>query len=82
MINQKIELNKYLRPIFKFTENLYEKDVLRNLKLAKSNFKSIKKINFFVEKEVNLNYLIKKAIEKSTQVDETAICQGFLKLYQ
>jgi hypothetical protein len=77
--NPKIPLHTYFLAIFKWLENKYEKDILRNLNISKGSFQSIKKLilEYVVLKMDSLNKT-KIGGDKKVQVDETAICHGFL----
>jgi ISXO2-like transposase domain len=76
----KIDLCTYLFAIYKWIENDFEKDVLRNLNVAKTSFQKIKKhISQFnhCEYERTKNDML-GGPGIMVQVDETAICHGYL----
>lgn len=76
----KIQIELYLLAIYKWIENVYEKDILRNLKISKFSYQLIKKhiLKFIeLEREIEENKLLGSNGMK-VQVDETVICHGFL----
>ncbi|KAG0420500.1 hypothetical protein DMUE_6339, partial [Dictyocoela muelleri] len=79
----KIKIELYLLAIYKWVENVHEKDVLRNLCISKKSFQKIKKnIYDFITEEKNKNtctLLVGKG--KKVQVDETVICHGDIADY-
>lgn len=76
----KINLNIYMLSVFKWLENGYEKDVLRNLNISKGCYQKIKaKIAKFICLKINdLNNTKIGGNKRKVQIDETAICHGFL----
>jgi hypothetical protein len=66
--------------VYKFIENKFENDVIRNLNISKNCYNSIKKqIRSFIIKKFDEKEIIKLGVEgKAVQVDETAICRGVL----
>lgn len=75
----KIAISDYLYAIYKWIENHFEKDVIRNLKISKKSYQNIKKNCIgFAKKMHELKQEIKLGGEKTLQVDETVICHGFL----
>lgn len=74
-----IKISTYLYAVYKWTENLYEKDVLRNLQISKLSFKKINKIIFqFINFKQLTETNEKLGGEYTVQVDETLICHGNL----
>lgn len=74
-----IPIHNYLFAIFKWLENAYEKDVIRNAKISKKSFTVIKKHLIEWCREKNKAFDIKLGSNgKQIQVDETAVCHGLL----
>lgn len=77
----KINLNDYLYAIYKWIENGFEKDVCRNLNIAKGTYQNIKKnINNFLNDQFILEEKLGGKNIK-VQVDETVICHGETELF-
>lgn len=74
-----VPIHNYLFAIYKWLENSYEKDVLRNSKISKKSFSIIKKhlLNWCKQKNIE-NYRKLGGKKKQVQVDETAVCHGLL----
>ena len=72
----KIGLNDYLFAVYKWIENSGEKNVLRNINIAKRSYQLIKQhiYRFLIENfESNLSVKL-GGQNKTVQIDETAIC--------
>ena len=64
--------------IYKWIENSFENDICRNLQRSKNSYKKL--IYEFIESNKEQDEKLGGEFIK-IQVDETAICRGFLKKY-
>jgi ISXO2-like transposase domain len=75
----KVEIFTYLLAIYKWIENVFEKDVLRNLQISKSSYQGIKQhIYAFIKREISSANSGLLGDKLMVQVDETVICHGSL----
>ncbi|KCZ77306.1 hypothetical protein H311_01686 [Anncaliia algerae PRA109] len=76
----RIPISTYLLAVYKWIENVYEKDILRNLNISKASYQKIKShlLNFSQEQNSYLEKEKLGGLNKKVQVDETAIFHGKL----
>lgn len=72
-------INDIFLMIFKWLENSSEKDVLRNLECSKTLYQNLKNIIYSYIDTMKNNSVMLGGHNIKVQVDETAICHGFLK---
>jgi hypothetical protein len=76
----KVVISTYLLAIYKWIENVFEKDVLRNLNISKASYQCIKQhIYSFAQRErTSSESQLLGCDGRMIQVDETVICHGYL----
>lgn len=80
--NPKIDLNVYFKCIYKWLENMAERDVLRNCQISKKAYQNIKKHLYeYSLQKIENNKCLLGGTGKYVQVDETAIAHGKLPNY-